>query len=340
MLTCLFAGIGLACSFSYSSSSSPKNANDGRLIDLPELLVNSRDKQVLHILAYVREYSTMTTYSDTVRLYREKWVDFMVPTLKARYRGWLNPRLLTSRSYYRFSDNMGLDSVSDRYRNNFSWGDWVGIAGNIAIPEKLRDAVEGNDTLRGKYSPYEIWRRKGEDFHVEVNLIADSLARRWTPAMRGFFESHLDFDRFYARYDYANVISDKLYASDLNKMEFDIESVGRGRDMFRFNRQGEQFYVTTHGEIYIADKEYISVREAKKWESKSIDRETMELLAPPSSVPDLDLPTAELVARVEAIDHDGVRLNLTPDKRLGGREIKALTRKQKILKSLKSLIGL
>lgn len=71
------------------------------------------------MLAYVREYSTLSTYSDTVTLFREKMVDFMiVPDRKMKFRGWTSPRLLTSRSYYRFTDGEGLDSVSDRFNNH------------------------------------------------------------------------------------------------------------------------------------------------------------------------------------------------------------------------------
>ena len=47
--------------------------------DLPEVVVESKKRQVLHITAYLREYSTLSTYSDTVLLFREKTVDFMVP---------------------------------------------------------------------------------------------------------------------------------------------------------------------------------------------------------------------------------------------------------------------
>ena len=76
--------------------------------ELPEVLVETRARKVLHMLAYVREYSTLSTYSDTVTLFREKMVDFMiVPDRKMKFRGWTSPRLLTSRSYYRFTDSEG-----------------------------------------------------------------------------------------------------------------------------------------------------------------------------------------------------------------------------------------
>lgn len=47
--------------------------------ELPEVLVESPKRNMLHVMAYVREYSNLTTYSDTVILFREKMVDFMLP---------------------------------------------------------------------------------------------------------------------------------------------------------------------------------------------------------------------------------------------------------------------
>ena len=64
--------------------------------ELPEVLVGTRRHKVLHMLAYVREYSTLTTYSDTVFLFREKMVDYMLPSeKKRRVAGWRNPRVLS-----------------------------------------------------------------------------------------------------------------------------------------------------------------------------------------------------------------------------------------------------
>ena len=62
--------------------------------ELPEVVVATRQKSILHMLAYVREYSSLTTYTDTIFLFREKMVDFMVPQdIKIKYRGWTKPRI-------------------------------------------------------------------------------------------------------------------------------------------------------------------------------------------------------------------------------------------------------
>ncbi len=50
-------------------------------IQLPEVIVESGRHKVMHMLAYVREYSTLSTYTDTVSLFREKMVDYMLPPI-------------------------------------------------------------------------------------------------------------------------------------------------------------------------------------------------------------------------------------------------------------------
>ena len=99
-----------------------------KVSELPEVVVKSDRQRLLHILAYVREYSTLATYTDTIFLFREKMVDYMLPSdNKIKFKGWSYPRVLTSKSYYRFTNNNGLDSVSDVDQHHFSWSDWIGI---------------------------------------------------------------------------------------------------------------------------------------------------------------------------------------------------------------------
>ena len=84
----LVAGIGVACA---AMAVPPPD----RVSELPEFTVYPLDRPVLHITGYVRENSMLTTMRDTVFLFREKLVDFMLPGLKAgKFRGWSRPFLL------------------------------------------------------------------------------------------------------------------------------------------------------------------------------------------------------------------------------------------------------
>ncbi len=309
---------------------------------LPEVVVNASDRQVLHMLAYVREYSTLTTYTDTVTLYRDKWVDFMIPDKKkGRFKGWRLPRILSSSSYYHFSNSAGLDSVSDRFNQHFSWTDWVGVIDRVPVPLSIQNDAFSVDTVFGKYSPTETWLRKGRDITLDVNVLADTVSRRWMPNMSTFFKNHIDFECVKIRYNFNDgIVADYLSASGLTGIAVNIESNGRGRDMFRFNRRDEPFFVSTYAEIYLADKEYISVKEAKKWENYAFEPLDFKLLPLPEGVPPLQPSTEELIARVGEINSDALRLETEPDKRLAGCDLTPLTTKQKILKRLKGLLNM
>lgn len=281
--------------------------------ELPEVIVESRRHRVLHILAYVREYSSLTTYDDTVFLFREKMVDYMLPSdKKVKFKGWSTPRILTCKSYYRFTNRNGLDSVSDASHHHFSWSDWIGLAPKVSLPLMLRNETVAVDTVRGKYSPAEIWSRVHDRINIEIDVMSDSESRRWVPNLAGFFSRNLDFDTFKLAYNYNNVIGDSVSASDLEGYSFHIESKGRGHEMFRFNRLNEPFFVSTQADVYILDKEFITVKEARKWDKGVFDIDEIGIYEP-MDAPELSSSTLSLINRVNNLEKDSIRLDSRPD---------------------------
>lgn len=309
------------------------------LMELPELIVESNDIRMSHILAYVREYSTLTSFTDTVTLFREKMTDFMIPTQPGvRHKGWNHPRVLSSRSYYRFTDVNGLDSVSDRCSHHFSWADWIGLPVHRSIPINLIRNAIADDTVYGRYGPAEIWRRQSDRLRLDIDVLADTSARQWIPDMSSFFRDNVDFQRFKIHYDFEDIVTDEIDPLDLSAYSFTIESGNRGRGMFHFNKVYESVYVTTYAEVYIVDKELISLKEAKKWERLKISEFDIEIIEPPHAPP-LQPSVLTLINRVDAIEHDNIRLALTPDQRLVSTR-RPLNFGQSALKRLKGIFGI
>ena len=150
--------------------------------NLPEVVVNPGKREALRIKAYVREYASLSTYSDTVLLFREKMVDFMVPSKKTKgYKGWLKPRVLDSRSFYHFSDANGLDSVSNSYRQHFSWADWVGIVDHTVIPDAFRDAEVMADSIAGASGPAAFWQLYMIHIEMSSNMSSNDICRNLRP---------------------------------------------------------------------------------------------------------------------------------------------------------------
>lgn len=289
-----------------------------KVSELPEVIVKSSRQRLLHILAYVREYSTLATYTDTIFLFREKMVDYMLPSYnKIKFKGWTYPRVLTCKSYYRFTNNNGLDSVSDVGQHHFSWSDWIGMPPEVSIPLRIRNSQISADTLCGKYSPTEIWHKSNDQIRVDVDVLADTVSRKWVPSLANFFRRGLDYEKFKVTFNYDNVMGDSISKLDLEGYSFSIESKGRGREMFRFNKIDEPFFVSTNADVYILDKEYITVKEAKEWDKRDFDVDEIGIYEP-LEAPALSLSTLNLIERVNLLDKDKIRLDFLPDHRLMG----------------------
>lgn len=286
--------------------------------ELPEVVVESRHRRILHILAYVRDYSRLMTYNDTVFLFREKMVDYMLPAdKKTKFKGWTVPRVLSSRSYYRFTNQDGLDSVSDEGRHHFSWSDWIGFPPEMSLPGAVRGNIVATDTVRGRYTPKEIWTRSDDLLTIDVDILADTACRRWVPGLAGFFRKGIDFGRLRISYNY-NLADNNLTVRDLNRYSIAIESTGRGHEMFRFNKVDESVFVDTRADIFLMDKEFITEKEAKAWANRKFDADEIGIFQP-MDAPPLSQEVETLIARVGLLDKNSVRLAVVPDQKLVGK---------------------
>lgn len=309
-------------------------------MELGEIVVESKKHSVLHMLAYVREYSTLSTLTDTVNLFREKMVDFMKPVLaKSKFRGWSTPRVLNARSYYQFTNNQGLDSVSDRCNHHFSWMDWMGLPPSSRLPSSICDKESATDTVRGKYSFTELWHKNKEKVTLDADILADTASRKWVPHLAGFFRNDTDFERINIKYNFDNVSGPSFDETNITGYSFNIESKGRGRGMFMFNRRDEAFYVTTYCEVYIIDKEYITEKEAKRWEKDLSASEEIGFFIP-REAPELQPSVIDLIARVDDIDHRLTRLGSMPDLSNIGYRAERVSPGQQVLRRLKGIFGI
>lgn len=309
------------------------------IVELPELLVESKRHKFLHILGYIREYSTLTTYTDTIFMFREKTVDYMIPPENAgKFKGWKNSRVLKSKSYYKFTNAQGLDSVSDHCNHHFSWSDWIGIIPTTEIPAPLTDNKIGSFKYLGKYNPAEIWTKNNDKLSLEINVLSDTSEQKWVSEFTPLFKKGLEFEQFKLKYNYDNITGKYITPTDLNGYSFNIETTGRGRGMFRFNRHDEPFFVSTYAEVYIVDKEYITLKEAKKWDERNFDTNEISIYEP-QEAPELQASIKDLIDRVNNINHEQIRLSITPDKRLAGRKIER-NFGQKVLQRLKGILGI
>ena len=309
-------------------------------LELSELIIESKKYSHLHLLAYVREFSTLSTLNDTVTLFREKMVDFMTPIVnKSKIKGWRTPRVLTSKSFYRFTNDIGLDSVSDRCTYHFSWTDWMGLIPAAKLPKRLHNIETGSDTIFGKYSMTELWQRDQDFVTLDIDVLADTSSRKWVSNLSLFFQKETDFEYFKAKYRFNPISDNTINESSLTGFSFNIESKGRGREMFMFNRRNDPVYVSTYCEVFILDREYITTKEASKWQNLNIVGEDIALLVP-QEAPPLQPSIQKLIERVNNLNHEEVRLSIRPDLSNIGYKPQSVSIGHHVLQRLKGMFGI
>lgn len=278
--------------------------------ELGELTVNSVKKGVLYLKGYVREYSSLTTEIDTVLLFREKAVDFMVATRRAKgFDSRLTPRLLASRSYYRFLTPAGEDSVGNYFRSNFSRTDWIGLPpGYQTLPQGLSPGGEVR-------SPSIVWRRDSSGIDLEADILGDTANRRLMPLITSFMNLDVNFTELKTFGRYAVEADDKpaeLFADALTRLSVSMVFDGQGRRFPLVYGTDDKYTVKTLAEIFITDRRYISTGQARKLERNCPAMTADDIMAPPEagSLPE---EIMALKQRVENIDHTGRHLDFTAD---------------------------
>ena len=312
--------------------------------DLPEVKVDTRRRPILHLTGYLREISSMSSSFDTVMLYREKWVDFMIPAEKEKhFKGWTDPRILKSKSYYKFTDAWGRDSVSDRINHHFSWSDWLSLPPRVNQPKMIVRNRQISDTIMGKYSSAEVWRRDSTNIRVDVDVLADTLRGKWAPRLNSRLWRDLDFERLLLTFEYSDCDTFSVKPQNIDRMSCYIESMGRGHDMFRFKTRYDNILnVTTYVDLVIADREYLTVKDAKRMEKDQLFAlEEASLVLQSEKMP-RDSVINDLIARVNAIDHDQRRLGMEIDVRVGNGRMPlppTYKKKDKFARAIKSVVS-
>lgn len=272
------------------------SVSKGDYTQLPEVIVRPKKYSSLHLLCYVREFSTLSSDYDTIQLLREKTIDFMIPAKRKKKGEWFKPRVLASRSAYRFANFEGLDSVSDRFTEHFSWSDWISIF----------------STFRLESEP------SADEISLRVDLIADKEKRKMMPSVIELLESPVeDFKRFDVTYYFTDLISDAVTPENIKRFDIDIRSGQGYRKLNRVLKTKDPVSINTHAEIYVISKEYLDDSDASRWKKNPPINEENDIVIP-SDVPPLPPLYADIAYRASLIDHDQIRRDAKNDPLLIG----------------------
>lgn len=110
-----------------------------------------------------------------------------------------------------------------------------------------------------------MWRTVGDTLLLDNDLLTDRENPGVSPELFRAYIRHVDFTRFKTGFIFTGVDGDETpFADNITKMTFEIESKERDQDMRRLFQTSDLLYMTTKGELYIIDREYMSVDEAKE----------------------------------------------------------------------------
>lgn len=270
--------------------------------DLPELVIDNKSRNVLHLVGYMREYTTMTTQRDTNLTYGEKIVDFMIPREKVKkLKGWTSPRVLARRDYVLYTNAEGLDSVGREVDDTFSLSDLVDIIKDrITVPDSLLDGSARAATVAGKYTPRMEWHRVGADYTLDIDALGDKKDHRWSPNILKLFGLTTDFSEFYTTYLFNDLSGGTISAENVSRATFGIKAYCRGK-MFRWaTGSKEPFNLNSYYEFYVTERQYLTPEEAREWQDNPPRPSSLEIRAPEGVMPP-DAATMRLVERVEAL---------------------------------------
>ena len=272
--------------------------------DLPEIVVSPGSHPLLYLTGYVREVSSMFGSSDSVTIYRESIVDFMIPTGKTRIKGWEKPRELASKTYVRVTRADGTDSVSNHIGENYILcaNRFANIPSSIKIPDPLlKNSSTAADTLMGKYGPKRIWQKNGEVLRCRIDGLADFEGHVFTPWPLKALGLTTDITECSHNYAFQSADGIKPAVADMTGFSISLNISIRSKLYRKLFKSSEPICQKSYVEVYITDREYITEEDGKALKKNSPLMTQADVTAPPEASA-LHPGIRQIIERVESID--------------------------------------
>lgn len=255
--------------------------------ELPEIVIIPGSRPLLHLTGYMREITSVLSSSDSVTLFKESVVDFLVPVEKTKVKGWNKARELASKTYVRMSNASGLDSVSTNHEYEFIlWGNRKGLIPSAAkIPDKIKGTDVACDTIMGKYYPKIIWLKNGDVTRWYGDALANEKNHITTPWALKIFGLTTDVTEISENYVFDTPDGGFIRPTDLRQVSVTIDMLAKGKLFKKTFDSSSPVNVRTYMELYLTDREFLSVEEGKSLKNEIPSIESSEILAPTNANP-------------------------------------------------------
>ena len=241
----------------------------------------------MHLTGYMREITSVLSSSDSVAIFKESVVDFLVPVEKTKVKGWNKARELASKTYVRMSNYSGLDSVSTNHEYEFMlWGNRKSlIPSGTKIPAKIKGTDLACDTIMGKYYPKIIWWKNGDITRWHGDALANEKNHVTTPWALKLFGLTADVTEISENYVFDTPDGDFIRPTDLRQVSVAIDMLAKGKLFKKAFDSSSPVNVRTYMELYLTDREFLSEEEGKELKKEVPFIEPSDILAPANANP-------------------------------------------------------
>lgn len=255
--------------------------------ELPEIVIIPGSRPLLHLTGYMREITSVLSSSDSVTLFKESVVDFLVPVEKTKVKGWNKARELASKTYVRMSNSSGLDSVSTNHEYEFIlWGNRKGLIPSAAkIPDKIKGTDVACDTIMGKYYPKIIWLKNGDVTRWYGDALANEKNHITTPWALKIFGLTTDVTEISENYVFDTPDGGFIRPTDLRLVSVSIDMLAKGKLFKKTFDSPSPVNVRTYMELYLTDREFLSEEEGKSLKKEIPTIKSSDILAPANANP-------------------------------------------------------
>lgn len=255
--------------------------------DLPEIVITTDSRPLLRLTGYMRELTSVLNETDSVTIFRESMVDFLVPVKKTKVKGWDKARQLASRTYVRMTDSDGLDSVSAEHEYEFIlWGDKQSLIPDATeIPEAIRGKDFACDTIMGKFGPKAIWWKNGDKVRWYGDALANNKDHKASPLFLKLLGFTADFTELSKSIIFDAPDGDLIKPTDLRQLSLTIDMLGRGKWFKKGFESKSPVNVRSYMELYLTDREFLTEEEGRELKKEPAALETSDIVAPAEAAP-------------------------------------------------------
>lgn len=262
---------------------------------LHEVVINPAERPITRVLAFVREYCTGSTSTDTLQLYSEYMIEYFNADGKVKGfdKSHRSGTIRNAKRYGRLANSQGLDSVmrpkSDDDVSALSFAELMSRIPfeNLSEPESIKKGIQSSDTVFGKYYPKLVGRKTRNHFILDCDVLADYSDHKWSPWIFKMLGMTMDMEKASWSRIYNGTESGIYGLPDFIYGTCNLTMLGKGRLLKKLLRLKDEITIDCYIEIYpveinsLTREEYLEIKkEFKERRSEMIFPEHLLPLTP------------------------------------------------------------